>query len=107
MICAMGVIWMMGPLHTLPFYVSELAKKNVRAPEKLAWIRQEPGDDEDICQFSQKYLDVFGDKVLCGDVPPEGRVPQSLLAVRKSEEFWKPNTIFYLVLSWEIIVLLY
>ena len=52
--------WNQHPTRPLPFYVID----HVKWPdeEKLAWMRQEVGDEADLQTFAGKWLDMFGDR---------------------------------------------
>ena len=48
------------PQRPLPFYV--LDGQKLADTEKLAWVRQELGEDADIETFCTEFLDIFADK---------------------------------------------
>ena len=53
------VVWLQHPTRPLPFYV--LDWQRVPVDEKLLWLRQELGEDADLCDFAQKFLELFGE----------------------------------------------
>jgi len=65
--------WQQHPGKPLPFYVID--PQRISEAEKLAWLRQELGDDAELPMFAQKFVDIFGHKV-------HGRVPQKAACLR-------------------------
>jgi hypothetical protein len=58
--------WYPHPTRALPIYVVDQVK--VPEAEKLAWMRQELCEDVELCDFAEKFMELFGDK-LRGGVP--------------------------------------
>ena len=50
----------------MPFFVID--QRNVPDDEKLAWVRQELGNDAELPDFAAKFVELFGNKVR-GKVP--------------------------------------
>ena len=53
------VQWAQHPTRPLPLYVMDWQK--VPVDEKLLWLRQELGEEADLCDFAQKFLELFGE----------------------------------------------
>ena len=55
--------WRQHPTEPLPFFVIDYSKWP--EGEKLAWIRQEIGNDADLEEFSEKWRELFSGKFSC------------------------------------------
>jgi len=53
------VAWLQHPTRPLDFFV--LDWQRVPVDEKLLWLRQELGDEADLCDFAQKFLELFAE----------------------------------------------
>ena len=65
--------WSLHPTRPLAFSVID--QRNVPEDEKLAWMRQELGDNAELPDFAEKFVDLFGHKV-------HGTVPQKRACLR-------------------------
>ena len=65
--------WSSHPTRPLAFTVID--QRNVPEDEKLAWMRQELGNDAELPEFAAKFAELFGDKV-------RGTVPQKAACLR-------------------------
>ena len=53
--------WRQHPTDPMPFFVLDYAKWP--DSEKLAWIRQEIGSNAELEEFTEKWIELFGDKI--------------------------------------------
>ncbi len=82
--------WQQHPTRPLPFYVIDQVK--VPEAEKLAWMRQELSKDVELCDFAEKFTELFGDKL-------KGGVPQRASCLKLFRQYapedstrdWKTN----------------
>ena len=53
--------WRQHPTEPMPFFVLDYAKWP--DSEKLTWIRQEIGNNAELVEFTEKWIELFGDKI--------------------------------------------
>ena len=78
------VVWRQHPTRPLPFYVLDWQK--VPADEKLLWLRQELGDEADLCDFAQKFLELFAES--CRDKTAQKLTILALYSRYSPEHSW-------------------
>ena len=82
------VVWLQHPTRPLPFYVLDWHK--VPANEKLLWLRQELGKEVDLCDFAQKFLELFSES--CRDKAAQKTAILQLYSRYKPECQWRKDS---------------
>ena len=77
--------WLQHPTRPLPFYV--LDWQRVPVNEKLSWLRQELGEDADLCDFAQKFLELFSES--CRDKDTQRKAILQLYSRYAPECQWR------------------